>query len=430
MFLIRVTPFIYYNIDTVNIRRIKWSGLYFGSSLSRFLPSETNKLATMANSLLSNKCLLKTNQPLLRMDKETMNVGRIKPCFLSFALGLSRFLRSRKDQQASIANPSLANTRLLEVNEPFLRMDQRLLRKTETFLRVTKALLSETMPLLRKIKPLLGKTEPLLGKTEPLLRINEPLLRMNEPFRRMNEPPKVVLSKGSNSAINRFSDINVSSYQNCVKESAGPVRVVEKFGKPRPPRPILKSHNLGNKVRRDREPSRLPLKSVLRRLRRKRLRKHLQKRLRSITPMSSLLYDLLINYKFWHVHFVHRSDSFFSTWFCKPLEQSSRLRKLGYGCSDLMSHDKLRIPNVDARKYSVPVGKVMTPSDVCLQKIPNQCGTFLNSRYCLSVKKILLSGDVEMNPGPLPRECGQFTTSAMRVLETRLHPHGLRPHEH
>ena len=203
-------------------------------------------------------------------------------------------------------------------------MDQRLLRKTETLLRVTKALLSETMPLLRKIKSL-------LGKTEPLLRINEPLLRMNEPFRRMNEPPKVVLSKGSISAINRVSNINVSSYQNSVKESAGLMRVVEKFGKPRPPTPILKSHNLGNKARRDRKPSRLPLKSVLRRLKRKRLRKHLQKRLRSITPMSSLLYDLLINYKFWHVHFVYRSDSFFSTWFCKPLEQSSRLRKLGYG---------------------------------------------------------------------------------------------------
>ena len=33
MFLIRITPFTYHNIDTVNLRRIRRSGLYFGSSL-------------------------------------------------------------------------------------------------------------------------------------------------------------------------------------------------------------------------------------------------------------------------------------------------------------------------------------------------------------------------------------------------------------
>ena len=86
------------------------------------------------------------------MDKETVNVGRIKPRYLYFALGLSRFVRSGKDQQANMTNPLLTNTRLLEMNEPFLRMDERLLRKTETLLRVTKPLLSETKPLLRKTK--------------------------------------------------------------------------------------------------------------------------------------------------------------------------------------------------------------------------------------------------------------------------------------
>ena len=108
----------------------------------------------MANPLLSNKNLLKTNEPRLRlrMDKETVNVGRIKPHYIYFALGLSRFLRSGKDQQANMANRLLANTRLLEMNEPFLRKDERLLRKTEILWRVTKALLSETKPLLRKTK--------------------------------------------------------------------------------------------------------------------------------------------------------------------------------------------------------------------------------------------------------------------------------------
>ena len=33
MFLIRITPFTSHKIDTLNLRRIKRSGLYFGSSL-------------------------------------------------------------------------------------------------------------------------------------------------------------------------------------------------------------------------------------------------------------------------------------------------------------------------------------------------------------------------------------------------------------
>ena len=82
------------------------------------------------------------------MDKETVNVGQIKPRYLYFVLGISRFVRSGKDQQANMANMLLANTCLLEMNEPFLRMNERLLRKRDTLLRVTKPLLSETKPLL------------------------------------------------------------------------------------------------------------------------------------------------------------------------------------------------------------------------------------------------------------------------------------------
>ena len=126
MFLIRINPFTYHNIDTLNLGRVRRSGFYFGTSLSRFLSSETIKQANMANLLLSNKHLdlLKPNEPVLRMNKETVNVGRITPrYFISVALGLSRFVRSGKDQHANKANPLLANTRLLKMNESFLRMD-------------------------------------------------------------------------------------------------------------------------------------------------------------------------------------------------------------------------------------------------------------------------------------------------------------------
>ena len=76
--------------------------------------------------------------------QETVIVGRIKPRFLYFPLGLIRFVRGGKDQRANMANPLLANTRLPEMNEPFLTMGERLLRKKETLLRVTKPLLRKT----------------------------------------------------------------------------------------------------------------------------------------------------------------------------------------------------------------------------------------------------------------------------------------------
>ena len=77
-------PFTYHNIDTVNLGRIKRTGLYFGTSLSRFLPSEMIKQANMAKPFLSNKHLdlRKTDELLLRMDKETVDVGRIKSRYL------------------------------------------------------------------------------------------------------------------------------------------------------------------------------------------------------------------------------------------------------------------------------------------------------------------------------------------------------------
>lgn len=92
-------PFTYHNFDTVNLGRIKRSGLYFETSLSRFLPCEMIKQANLTNPLLSNKHLdlLKTDELLLRMDKETVDVGRINPGIsISVALGLSLFVRSGK----------------------------------------------------------------------------------------------------------------------------------------------------------------------------------------------------------------------------------------------------------------------------------------------------------------------------------------------
>ena len=53
------------------------------------------------------------------MDKETANVGRIKPRYSYFALVVKSFRTKWKGPTSSdMVNPLLANTRLLEVNKP------------------------------------------------------------------------------------------------------------------------------------------------------------------------------------------------------------------------------------------------------------------------------------------------------------------------
>ena len=145
-----------------------------------------------------------------------------------------------------------------------------------------------------------------------------------------NTPPKtVVIPKESNSAFVFIVNL-MNSHQKSVK-----------------PRLTLESRS-GMKRSSDREPSRLPLRSILRALKRKKSRKRLKKRLRNMAPMSSLLHDLVTNYKCWYVHFIRRSDSFFSKgFFCKRSKQLIGWKKPTSKCSDLMSYINLRMQYIE-----------------------------------------------------------------------------------
>ena len=96
-----------------------------------------------------------------------------------------------------------------------------------------------------------------------------------------------------------------------------------------------------------------------------------------------------------------------------------------------MSYFNLRMQCIETSQYSVSARKVVMPFDICLQsrKIPKLYDTLHSSRYCLSIRNILLSSDVEMNPGPMPRECTPLITSPVRVWESRLLQYGLMPYD-
>ena len=53
-----------------------------------------------------------------------------------------------------------------------------------------------------------------------------------------------------------------------------------------------------------------------------------------------------------------------------------------------------------------------------------------HQRYCVSRRNLLISGDIELNPGPLPQGnntmCTVSQTPSMVLLQSRLNEQGLR----
>lgn len=130
---------------------------------------------------------------------------------------------------------------------------------------------------------------------------------------------------------------------------------------------------VGCKVR-DREPSRVGLKRVLKSLKMRKLRPKCKRFIRKSVPVSSVLYSIAFNYKEWNITFAKKQDSFFSNYFEKAL--------------------------IHAMKYNA------------------------------SERNILLNGDVELNPGPTTTNtnssqmmCREGSDS---VFNSRLHRYGLR----
>ena len=96
---------------------------------------------------------------------------------------------------------------------------------------------------------------------------------------------------------------------------------------------------------RDREPYRISLRKRIHSLKCRKLRRQHKKKLRQSVPVSSVLHSIAANYKYWNMKYVQRQDGFYSNYF-------KRTRK------STITHN-------------------------------------------VSGKNILLSGDVELNPGPV-----------------------------
>ena len=114
---------------------------------------------------------------------------------------------------------------------------------------------------------------------------------------------------------------------------------------------LLCSRQVHHKLR-DREPSRISMRRVFQLLKCRKLRKRHKNMLKKSTPVSSVLYNIATNYNYWKLKYFNSDNSFYSSFF--------------------------RVPH----KISVT--------------------------YNAQKQTLLLSGDIELNPGPLNPGPGVF----------------------
>lgn len=315
-----------------------------------------------------------------------------------------------------------------------------------------------TEPLRRIIEPLRRKTEPHCGITEPLRRnMIEPLRRNVEHHCEIIEPimrniwlhcetNKTLLRKiehfcskakinctnsGSLCGINNFFSVNKSpalpgqtaresSCQNNVPKSFSDRETIDvkavasyyenshEINIPRcdmidrtecssnersitvyrlTARKICKQSKInGHLHARDREPSRIPVKKVIQIMRKRKLRQKFKRIIRKTIPISSKLFHSITNYKLWYITFIQKNLHSFYTAYFRP--------------------------------------QSLHPHNNCLKNLKSK-------QYSVADMELLLSGDIEMNPGPTENVINKSICFSSQdnsiLLTTRLHRHGLRP---
>ena len=109
-------------------------------------------------------------------------------------------------------------------------------------------------------------------------------------------------------------------------------------------------------------------------MKKRKARRKLKRIFRKSTRKSSSLYKLATDYKLWYVTYIHRCDCFFFTNF-------ANLKR--WAANKLLQNSK-------------------QASMHCLGKHKTVKSCSLTKRYCVSKMKLLMSGDIELNPGKNP----------------------------
>ena len=272
------------------------------------------------------------------------------------------------------------------------------------------------------IEPLLGKEKPVMGNIEPLLGITKPAEGLNKPCQGNVNGRKYFAAEGFNVKISLSLPFISQTYTKAVAISVRQTRT-RNFVKCHPRVVFTESfHAMVNtdevclpcerkfdrqskvqvKRHRDREPSRLSIKKIISSMKKRKARRKLKRIYRKSTPKSSSLYKLATDYKLWYVTYAHRCDCFFTNF--------ANLKR--WAANKLLQNSK------QASMHSLAEHKTV-----------KSCSC--TKRNCASKMKLLMSGDIELNPGPEQNVCDQTALSvgSTVLLNYRLRQLGLRPHD-
>ena len=149
---------------------------------------------------------------------------------------------------------------------------------------------------------------------------------------------------------------------------------------------------------RSREPSRIQVKKYVQILRKRKHRRKVKKIVKKSIPPSSHTYWFVVNFKVWYLLYMHRREYFF---------KNTLLRDRKKVKSKSFCFDNIKVNN---------------------SNVYANC----SEQYCVSKTKLLLSNDVETNPGPNEHNLNNpvnvtFVPDPINLLEQRFNRLGMRP---
>ena len=182
------------------------------------------------------------------------------------------------------------------------------------------------------------------------------------------------------------------------------------------------------RIRKDHEPSRVRINKLVQLLRKRKIRKITKRVIKKLFPKSSKIRRIAKKYKDFYVTYFRRCDSFFSAYFIKMKRKfPAHLKE----CSSYPAKKTKQFFNArtNCKKFKNSECYNFVVTEVFSTIKARNCNK--NATYNAAKQKIMVSADIELNPGPTPANLmhEEKTVSAFRILETKLFCYGLIPVE-
>ena len=172
-------------------------------------------------------------------------------------------------------------------------------------------------------------------------------------------------------------------------------------------RPSARSHLKSHfrQKQRDHEPSRVRVNRLVGWSSKRKSREHSKNTIKNCFPKSSEIHSISKIYKDFRVNFLRRRDSFFTAYFINMNRECWAHSNRKVTGSHAIGRKRMNDNYSNDRSSSKKICQISNISHctVTQQSTPvtaSNCNK--NARYNESKKRIMLSGDIELNPGPMP----------------------------